>query len=182
MYAGVTFRLFWMPKVYVLQGLFVLLALAGCHYDIKFVDIDYSIGQKQYDAGLVAVIGPYTVGQVLSIHSFATGIANTWDAHPGEMLRQVAEVEFPQMFRHYRTATQYEEPTEGGIRLTVDLSITHYAFSDFHTTVVVQARAYRPGRSLVLDKSYREEGESQGGKDGGCWGVWHEIRGSPIVL
>ncbi len=154
--------------------------LAGCHYDIRFEDIGYSIGQKQYDAGLVAGIAPYTVGQVVSIHSFSTGIANTWDARPGVMLQQIAEVEFPQMFRYYKTATQHEEPEQGVTRLTVDLSISHYAFSDFHTTVVVQARAYRPGRSLAFDKSYREEGEGQGGKMvmGGAFGMKSAVRQS----
>jgi len=30
--------------------------------------------------------------------------------------------------------------------------------------VVIQARVYRAGRILVFDRSYREEGASQGGK------------------
>lgn len=170
------------PRFRVWATLLVLSfpVLAGCHYDIRFEDIGYSIGQRQYDSGLVAVIAPHTVGQVVSIHSWLTGIAHTWDVQPGVMLQQIADVEFPQMFRYYKTATQHEEPERGVTRLTVDLSISNYAFSDFHTTVVVQARAYRPGRSLAFDKSYREEGDSQQGKMfwAGAFGMKSAVRQS----
>lgn len=161
-------------------GVFVLLLATGCHYDIRFEDVAYSTGSKQHDAGLVAVISPDTVGQVVSIKSWATGIANTWDARPGAMLQQIAEVEFPPMFRHYQTASEYDEPKEGATRLIVDLSITHYAFHDFHTTVAVQARVFKPGRSLLSEKSYREEGESQGGKmvGAGAFGMKSAVRQS----
>lgn len=163
-----------------LLTLSVLIFITGCHYDIRFEDIAYSTGSKQYDAGLVAVIAPYTIGQVVSIKSWATGIANTWDARPGEMLRQVADVEFPQMFKYYKAASQYEEPQQGASRLTVELSISHYAFSDFHTTVVVQARAFRASRTLLFDKSYREEGEGEGGKmvAAGAFGMKSAVRQS----
>ena len=161
-------------------SIFVLLLATGCHHDIRFEEVAYSTGNSQYDAGLVAVISPETVGQVVSIKSWATGIANTWDARPGVMLQQIAEVEFPQMFRYYRTAAQYDEPKEGAMRLIVDLSITHYAFHDFHTTVAVQARVFKPGRSLLLEKSYREEGEGQGGKmvGAGAFGMKSAVRQS----
>lgn len=151
-------------RFHVLILLLFTVILAGCHHDIRFEDIAYSTGSKQYDAGLVAVIAPSTIGRVVSIKSWATGIANTWDARPGEMLRQVADVEFPQMFKYYKAASQYEEPQQGEPRLTVELSISHYAFSDFHATVVVQARAFRAGRALLFDRSYREEGGGEGGK------------------
>ena len=68
------------------------------------------------------------------------------------------------MFKYYKAASQYEEPQQRASRLTVELSISHYVFSDFHTTLVVQARAFRAGRTLLFDKSYREEGEGEGGK------------------
>ena len=143
----------------------LLLFLSGCiHHDIRFEDIGYSTGEKQYDAGLVAVITPQTVGQVVPIKSWATGIANSWDAHPGEMLRQIADLEFPQMFRYYQSAAEYRESQQGLSRLTVELSVPYYSFSDFHTTVTVQARTYRAGQVLVFEKAYREEGAGQGGK------------------
>ena len=145
-------------------GVFLLLLATGCHHSIRFEDIGYSLGQKEFDAGLVAVITPETVAQGRPITSIMTGAAHTWEAQPGEMLKQIAEVEFPQMVRYYRTASSYEEPKEGAKRLTVELSVPHYDFSEFHATVVVQAKAYGPGRTLIFDKSYRAEGDTQGAK------------------
>lgn len=161
-------------------GVFLLLLATGCHHDIRFEDVAYSTGSKQYDAGLVAVISPQTVGQVVTIKSWATGIANSWDARPGEMLRQIADIEFPQIAKSYRLSGQYDEPNEGASRLTVELSVPHYAFSDFHTTVVVQARVYRPGHALAFEKSYREEGDTQGGKmvGAGAFGMKSAVRQS----
>ena len=161
-------------------GVVLFLVATGCHHDIRFEEVAYSTGSQQYDAGLVTVISPQTLGQVLTIKSWATGIANSWDARPGEMLRQIADVEFPQMVKFYRLTSQYDEPKEGASRLTVELSVPHYAFSDFHTTVVVQARVYRPGHALVFEKSYREEGDSQGGKmvAGGAFGMKSAVRQS----
>ena len=164
----------------LMAGVLLLLLATGCHHDIRFEEVAYSTGSKQYDAGLVTVISPQTLGQVLTIKSWATGIANSWDPRPGEMLRQIADVEFPQMVKSYRLSTQYDEPKEGASRLTVELSVPHYAFSDFHTTVVVQARVYRPGHALAFEKSYREEGDSQGGKmvGAGAFGMKSAVRQS----
>ena len=164
----------------VLAGFFTVLLATGCHHDIRFEDLNYSIQSPQYDASLVAVIDPQTLGKVVTIKSWATGIANSWDPRPGEMLRQVSDIELPQMFKYYRVSPAYEEPKEGADRLTMELSVPHYAFSDFHTTVVIQARVYRPGRALVFDRSYREEGDSQGGKmaGAGAFGMKSAVRQS----
>ena len=161
-------------------GVFLLLLATGCHHSIRFEDIGYSLGQKEFDAGLIAVITPETVAQGRPITSIMTGAAHTWEAHPGEMLKQIAEVEFPQMVRYYRTASSYEEPKEGAKRLTVELSVPHYDFSEFHATVVIQAKAYGPGRTLIFDKSYREEGDRQGAKMfwGGAFAMKSAIRQS----
>lgn len=163
----------------ILSGCLLLFSV-GCHHDIRFEDIGYSTGGKLYDAGLVATITPQTAGQVVSIKSWATGIAHTWDARPGEMLRQIANIEFPQMFRYYKLAQEYEEPQQGMPRLTVELSIPHYSFSDFHATVVVLVKVYRPGQSLVFEKSYREEGDRQAGKmvGAGAFGMKSAVRQS----
>ncbi len=164
----------------VLLGGLLLLLSTGCHHDIRFEDIGYSLDQKKFDAGLVSVITPESFAQKKPIVSFMTGAAHTWEAHPGEMLSQIAEVEFPQMVRYYHAASSYEEPKEGAQRLTVELWVLHYDFSEFHATVVVQAKAYGPGRELIFDKSYRSEGDTQGGKMfwGGAFGMKSAIRQS----
>lgn len=146
----------------MLLSIFVLFLSTGCHHNIRFEDIGYSIEQKKSDAGLVAVITPQTLAQGKQINSIMTGAAHTWEARPGEMLQQIAEVEFPQMFQYYRIAIEYQEPKEGDKRLIVELLAQHYDFSEFHATVVVQAKTYRPGHVLIFDKSYyREEGDTQ---------------------
>jgi hypothetical protein len=162
-------------------GMFMVLLATGCHYDIRF-DINYSTQSRLYDASLVAVIDPQTIDKTVTIKSWATGIANSWDARPGEMLRQVSDIELLQMFKYYRVSPAYEEPQEGADRLTMELTIPHYAFSDFHPTVVIQARVYRPGKALIFDRSYRDEGDSQGGKMVAAGGFRNAISCSPVVL
>lgn len=161
-------------------GVSLLLLATGCHHSIRFEDIGYSLDQKKFDAGLIAVITPESLSQRKPITSLMTGAAHTWEAHPGEMLSQIAEVEFPQFAQYYRIASSYEEPREGAQRLTVVLSVPHYDFSSFHATVVVQAKAYGPGRVLIFDKSYRSEGDTQGGKMfwGGAFAMKSAIRQS----
>jgi hypothetical protein len=157
-----------------------MFCLAACHHQIRFEDINYSLDQKMLDAGLVAVITPETFAQKKPITSFMTGAAHTWEAQPGEMMQQIAEVGFPQMFRCYRTAPAYEEPKEGLKRLTVELSLQYYDFSDFHATVLMQAKAYRDGHAPLWEKSYREEGFTQGAKMfwGGAFAMKSAIRQS----
>jgi len=164
----------------MLLNVFVLLLSIGCHHVIRFEDINYSIEQKKSDAGLVAVITPQTLSQGKQINSLMVGAAHTWEARPGIMLQQIAEVEFPQMFQYYRTAIEYQEPMEGNKRLIVELLAQHYDFSEFHATVVVQAKTYRPGHVLIFDKSYREEGDTQGSKMfwGGAFAMKSAIRQS----
>ena len=178
--AGYPIVLFMQRVRVVMLSVCTGLILAGCHHQIRFEDIGYSLEQKQLDAGLIAVVTPQTIAQGHPIHSIMTGAAHTWEAKPGEMLRQIAEIEFPQMFRYYHTASAYEEPTEGGKRLTVELLVPYYDFSDFHATVVVQAKAYGPGHAQLLDKSYREEGDTQGAKMfwGGAFAMKSAIRQS----
>ena len=91
---------------HVLERLCVA-SFGGCHHAIRFEDIGHSIGQKKSDAGLVAVITPQTLAQEKQIHSIMTGAVHTWEARQGEMLRQIVEVEFSQMFQYYRPAIEY---------------------------------------------------------------------------
>lgn len=107
------------------------------------------------------MIAPYTIGQVVSIKSWATGIANTWDARPGEMLRQVADVEFPQMFKYYKAASQYEEPQQRASRLTVELSISHYVFSDFHTPWLCKRARSVPAAPSCLTNPTERKGKEK---------------------
>ena len=126
------------------------------------------------------MIAPETIAKVTPIHSIMTGAAHTWEARPGEMLQQMADLEFPQVFQYYRRVPVYEDSTEGMKQLTVELLAQHYDFSDFHATVVVQVKAYGQGRTERFVRSYRGEGATQGAKMfwGGAFAMKSAIRQS----
>ncbi len=150
-------------RLYVLLFLSVL-ASAGCHHRNPIQDIDYSVGAKHYDAALVVVIDSATLSNTVPIRSYMTGIANSWDAQPGMMLKQVADVEFPQMFKHYEVAGSYKEPSESKSGLTLRLTVPQYNFADFRATVTVRAIAYGAGKNVLFEKTYTEQGFTQGAK------------------
>jgi len=161
--------------------LFLNLSVTGCpHHDVRFEQIGHTIENKQYDASAVVVIPASTTQEVVPIRSFMAGYANTWDVRPGHMLRQVVDVEFPQMFKSYRVSEEYTEPEGTHRRLVLDLAVTKYAFDDFRATVIVRAIAYAPGRVPLFEKTYQEEGDTQGGKmfGGGAFAMKSAIRQS----
>ena len=92
------------PRVFWILGLILLTPLWGCHHQIAFEDIDYKIDSPKQDRSILLIIEPQTLNQVRSINSWMTGAAHSWDAYPGQMLKQVADVEFPQMFHLIRIA------------------------------------------------------------------------------
>ncbi len=140
------------------------LGLIGCHHQIAFENIAYTIESPKQETAILVVIDHNTINQLVPIKSWMTGIAHSWDAKPGQMLKQVADVEFPQMFSSYEwTPVEKELPHEDGA-LTLILTVPHYAFSDFHALVVVRAKAYRNIDHILLEKTYTKEGIRQGGK------------------
>jgi len=157
-----------------------LLLLGGCAHQIAFQDAGYTIAPERQNADIVAVIDPATLDRVVSIRSFMTGIANSWDAQPGQMLKQVADIELPQMFNNYQFATSYPQPQNRVIVL--ELSIPNYQFADFKANISVRAIAYGPNKVELLDQTYTAVGESQGGKMfwGGAFGMKSAVRQSSL--
>ena len=160
-----------------------LFMLTGCaiHHDVAFQDINYVIaGERFRDTGAVAVIDEQTLNNQISIRSFMTGIANSWDAQPGQMLKQVVDMEFPQMFQYYSFSTSYQEPMQGDRKLTIEMTIPSYTFEDFKATVTVNFRVFEPGKKQLLSKSYTAQGITQGGKMfwGGAFAMKSAIRQS----
>ena len=78
-------------KACVLGG---FIGLVGCahRYTVAFQDLSYPVATKKYDAGVVAVIDRSTLSNTIQIQSFMAGVGNKWEAQPGEMLKQVADV------------------------------------------------------------------------------------------
>ncbi len=170
-----------MRTLYLMGLLMLAFVETGCpHHQIAFQDIGYSIESQQQDASILVVIDQATIQQIVSIRSFMTGIANSWDARPGEMLKQVADIEFPQMFKSYEAADSYKEPRESKNRITLVLTVPNYSFDDFHATITVRAIASGPDRAALFDNFYIQQGESQGAKMfwAGAFGMKSAIRQS----
>src|SRR5437867_3477895 len=111
----------------------LLLATSGCiHHRIEFGDIQHSISTPKQNAAVVVVIDQATLDQTVDVHSWMTGIAHSWDARPGQMLKQVADVELPQMFSSYEVTPAYRPATGGSDRpLSLQLTVPSYRFENF---------------------------------------------------
>src|SRR5213594_1219965 len=117
-----------------------LLATACIHHRIEFSDIQHPISTPKQNAAVVVVIDQATLDQTVEVHSWMTGIAHSWDARPGQMLKQVADVELPQMFSWYELTPAYRPPAAGAARpLALQLTVPSYRFENFHATVSVHA-------------------------------------------
>lgn len=160
-----------------------LLLGAGCAHQITFEKPEpYAIAGAREQAAVTAVIDPQTLGNKVSIRAFMTGIAQEWQAEPGDMLKQVADIELPQMFSSYEFATAYREPAAGPRRIVLEMTIPSYEFTDFRAKVSVAATVYGDGRKELLRRTYTAEGESQGAKMfwGGAFGMKSAIRQSSL--
>jgi len=114
---------------------------------------------------VVVVIDQATLDQTVEVHSWMTGIAHSWDARPGQMLKQVADVELPQMFSWYELTPAYRPPAAGAARpLALQLTVPSYRFENFHATVSVHAIARGSGEASLFEKTYTKDGDTQGGK------------------
>lgn len=156
--------------------------LSGCTHLISFDNVNYSILKEQKDAGVIVVIDQFTLGKRVNIKSFMTGIAHNWNAMPGQMLKQVADIELPQLFKHYELSQEYGEPKKGRSRLTLVMTIPRYDFSNFQASFTVRAIAYGHDKKVLFDKEYLEVGISQGGKMfwGGAFAMKSAIRQSSL--
>ncbi len=145
------------------------LLVTGCiHHGIEFGDIQHPISTAKQNAAVVVVIDQATLDQTVEVHSWMTGIAHSWDARPGQMLKQVADAELPQMFSSYEVTPAYRPPTAGADRLlSLQLTVPSYRFENFHATVSLRAIARRSSEAPLLEKSYTKDGDTQGARCSG---------------
>ncbi len=154
---------------------------SGCAHKVTFDEPPpYSISTSQQDIGVTAVIDEETLSSKVPIRSFMTGIAHSWEAQPGDMLKQVAEIELPQMFSDYEFSTTYRERTGEPKFIVLVLEVPSYEFEDFRAKVKVTATVYGEGKTQLLRKTYAAEGFTQGGKMfwGGAFAMKSAIRQS----
>ena len=58
------------------------------------------------------------------------------------MLKQVSDIEFPQVFRDSQTADFYEASLHQDNRTVIEFFVPYYNFADFHAMIAVQAIAH----------------------------------------
>jgi len=160
--------------------------LGGCiSHEVKFQDVNYAIkpnvAANASPSSVVAVISDATLAKEVPIGSWMVGIANRWNVEPGQMMKDVVLIEFPQQFPDFRLESDYVEP-KGARALTVVLTIPSYEFADFHASVTVHAAAFGVGRRTLLDKDYTAQGFKQGAKMffGGAFAMKSALRQSSL--
>ena len=158
------------------------IAATGCAHQVSFQDAKYETGAKQQAGSAVAVIDEATLNNKVAVRSFMTGIANSWEVQPGDMLKQVADIELPQMFANYEFSKNDKEPKGTGPGLVLGFTVPSYSFSDFHANISVAVVAKARGGNLLFQKTYSAEGDTQGGKMfwGGAFGMKSAIRQSSL--
>jgi hypothetical protein len=158
-------------------------SLTGCiTHPVTFQDARYTTNAHRVSTTAVAVIDQQTIDNKVKISSFMTGIANNWEVEPGDMLRQVADIELPQMFSTYEFSTRDRAPPGSGPGVVIGLTIPSYSFANFHASVTVNAITKARDGHLLFEKSYQAEGAMQGGKMfwGGAFGMKSAIRQSSL--
>jgi hypothetical protein len=156
----------------------ILVLSAGCAHKITFDSPpEYAVSTGKQGIKVIAVIDRATLEHEVKIRSFMTGIAHSWNAQPGDMLRQVADIELPQMFASYKMSEVHRELPGA---LTLVLTVPSYTFEDFRASVTVQATAYGEGKRNLLQRTYSAEGDTQGAKMfwGGAFAMKSAIRQS----
>lgn len=164
----------------ILLGL--ALGLAGCAHQVSFQDVGYSTGAQRTGTGIVVVIDQDTLNRKTSIRSAMTGLAHNWEVEPGQMLKQVADIELPQMFDPYEQVSGDGESRSNGRSLILEMTVPGYDFADFRATITVRAIARAPTGRVLFDKTYTEQGDTQGGKMfwGGAFAMKSAIRQSSL--
>ena len=169
-------------KVRALFAALAAIAATGCAHQVTFEDASYKTDAKQQAASVVAVIDKATLENTVAIRSFMTGVANSWEVQSGDMLKQVVDIELPQMFAHYEFATSEKQPSGSGPGMILGFTVPNYAFADFHANVSVHVVAKDRSGAQLFEKTYEGEGDTQGGKMfwGGAFAMKSAIRQSSL--
>ncbi len=157
--------------------------LTGCSYPVSFQELQYDIATPQYDESVVGIIENDTLEKKVSITSALAGGANSWDAMPGLMLKQVADVELPQMFKKYKLTDSLDDAFQDHSELYLLMTVPRYEFKDFHAFFTIGLVAYNQSKKIVLERTYNEEGSTQGAKMfwGGAFGMKSAVRQSSLL-
>lgn len=171
-----------MKLVYAALALIALIT-GGCAHQVTFDrPAPYTISSPRQSMAVTAVIDQNTLSSRVPIRSFMVGAAHSWEVEPGDMLKQVADIELPQMFSDYEFSATYKERLNDIKGVILELAVASYQFQDFRAKVRVNATLYERGKKQLFQKTYSAEGLSQGEKMfwGGPFGMKSAIRQSSL--
>ncbi len=162
-----------------LRVLSLALLTSACAHQVAFQDINYRVSEQPRPEALTAVVSQAERARVVPVRSVMTGVAHSWDAEPGAMLVQVAEVELPQMFERFRLLDS-AEGQDGSYVL--HLAVPRYTFANFRASLTLHARLMDPDGMELLDRLYEAEGPGRGGRMffGGAFAMKSAMRTSSI--
>jgi hypothetical protein len=164
----------------------VLLAISatGCaiHHPVTFENAAYTTNARRQTASVVAVIDKSTLEKKVPVRAATTGYANIWEIQPGDMLKQVADIELPQMFSDYAFSSTDQAPPGSGPGIVLGLTVPSFTFANFHASITVHAVSKTRSGSVLFEKDYSAAGTAQGGKMfvAGAFGMKSAIRQSSL--
>lgn len=147
-----------------LTALALTTTIVGCaiHHRVAFETAPYTTKATRQNAAIVAVIDEGTLKQTSPVRVSVNGYDNVWEVQPGDMLKQIADIELPQMFTDYAFATnQMAPPGAGGPGIVLSLSVPNYVFADSQATVTVKAVGRARNGKVLFDKTYVGQGPGQ---------------------
>jgi len=168
-----------------MRSLVLFVVCAWCtsciNHSISFQDLDYSIEEQQREASLSLIIDD-ELEREIRIKSAMTGLAHNWNARPVTMMKQVADIEMPQMFKHYEVVATPDGDTKEK-RIDLWIAISDYTFANHKATITLSAIAKAPDGTSLFESWYTESGETQGGKMfwGGAFAMKSAMRQSSLA-
>ena len=141
----------------------LILFLSGCTHTVAFQDLHYDIPVDKKSGNVIVVIDKSTLESVVSTHSISTALLNHWNAQPGKMLKQVADVEFPQMYNEYIFSNSFIEPPWKENTFQLVMTVPEYQFKNKHVYYTVRMAVFDES-SKLMEKSYSAEGKTQSAK------------------
>lgn len=163
--------------------LLALVVMTGCAHQVGFdPDAEYELETVRQEVPLLVVIDEETREHEEEVRSATVGWGHVWHVQVGEMLHQVADLEFSQTYAEHDIVAEGEATGRDGQDIKLELRVPEYRFEGFEARMRVQANAYSADGESILDESYYAVGQSQGAKMfwGGAFAMKSAIRQSSM--
>jgi len=163
-----------------IQAFLLLFFLNGCSHQIAFQDLDYNLVINKKYENIIVYMDKSTLTQTTPVREFKAGLAHRWNIQSGKMLKQVIDIEFPQMFNDYVFSSSIiERPwKENTLLLKMTMPEFRYRGASYFAVKI----SVFDSQSKLLEKQYQEEGAYKGTRVlwGGAWAMKSAIRQSSL--